>query len=74
MQNMTESVRLLGVQTPAIVRQKDDGKSSGKRYELISGHRRKLAAMLAGLETIPIIVRDLTRDEAIIAMVDAVRP
>jgi ParB family chromosome partitioning protein len=63
---MVDSVKAVGIQTPAIARQKDDG-----RYELISGHRRKLAAMLAGLETMPIIVRDLTRDEAIIAMVDA---
>jgi ParB family chromosome partitioning protein len=63
---MVESVKAVGIQTPAIARKKDDG-----RYELISGHRRKLAAMLAGLETMPLIVRDLTRDEAIIAMVDA---
>ncbi|MDR1892631.1 MAG: ParB/RepB/Spo0J family partition protein [Oscillospiraceae bacterium] len=66
MQSMVESVNAVGVQTPAIARQKEDG-----RYELISGHRRKLAATLAGLETIPLIVRDLSRDEAIIAMVDA---
>jgi ParB family chromosome partitioning protein len=63
---MVDSVKAVGIQTPAIARQKEDG-----RYELISGHRRKLAAILAGLETMPIIVRDLTRDEAIIAMVDA---
>jgi ParB family chromosome partitioning protein len=66
MQSMVESVKAVGVQTPAIARRKEDG-----RYELISGHRRKMAATLAGLETMPIIVRDLTRDEAIIAMVDA---
>jgi ParB family chromosome partitioning protein len=66
MQSMVESVKAVGVQTPAIARQKDDG-----RYELISGHRRKLAATLAGLETMPLIVRDLSHDEAIIAMVDA---
>jgi ParB family chromosome partitioning protein len=66
MQSMVESVKAVGIQTPAIARQKEDG-----RYELISGHRRKMAALLAGLETMPIIVRDLTRDEAIIAMVDA---
>ena len=66
MQGMVESVKAVGIQTPAIARQKEDG-----RYELISGHRRKLAATLAGLETMPLIVRDLSRDEAIIAMVDA---
>jgi ParB family chromosome partitioning protein len=63
MLSMVESVKAVGVQTPAIARQKEDG-----RYELISGHRRKLAATLAGLDTMPIIVRDLSRDEAIIAM------
>jgi ParB family chromosome partitioning protein len=66
MQNMVESVKALGIQTPAIARQKENG-----RYELISGHRRKLAATLAELETMPLIVRDLSHDEAIIAMVDA---
>jgi ParB family chromosome partitioning protein len=45
---------------------KNDG-----RYELVSGHRRKLACELAGLDVMPCIVRDLTRDEAIIAMVDS---
>jgi ParB family chromosome partitioning protein len=66
MQNMVESVKAVGIQTPAIARQKEDG-----RYELISGHRRKMAAALAELETMPLIVRNLSRDEAIIAMVDA---
>ena len=66
MQSMVESVKAVGIQTPAIARKKDDG-----RYELISGHRRKMAATLAGRETMPLIVRDLSRDEAIIAMVDA---
>ena len=66
MQSMVESVKAVGIQTPAIARQKEDG-----RYELISGHRRKLAARLAGLGTMPVIVRDLTRDEAIIAMCDS---
>jgi ParB family chromosome partitioning protein len=72
MQGMVESVTAVGIQTPAIARQKEDaGSPGGRRYELISGHRRKLAATLAGLETMPLIVRDLSRDEAIIAMVDA---
>lgn len=66
MLSMVESVKAVGVQTPAIARQKEDG-----RYELISGHRRKMATMLAGLETIPVIVRNLSRDEAITAMCDA---
>ena len=66
MQSMVESVKLVGIQTPAIARQKEDG-----RYELISGHRRKMAAVLAGLETMPVIVRQMSRDEAIIALVDA---
>ena len=66
MQSMVESVKTVGIQTPAIARQKEDG-----RYELISGHRRKMAATLAGIETMPVIVRELSRDEAIIALVDA---
>ena len=52
--------------TPATVRLKDDG-----RYELISGHRRKKACELAGLETLKCEVKDLTRDEAIIVMVES---
>ncbi len=52
--------------TPATVRQKEDG-----RYELISGHRRKKACELAGLETLKCEVKELTRDEAIIVMVES---
>jgi ParB family chromosome partitioning protein len=63
---MVESVQAVGIQTPLIVRPKEDG-----RYEIISGHRRKFAAALAGLEALPCIVRQFTRDEAIIAMIDA---
>jgi ParB family chromosome partitioning protein len=66
MQAMVESVRKSGVLTPAVVRPKDDG-----RYELVSGHRRKRAAALAGLETLPVLVREMTRDEAIIFMVES---
>jgi ParB family chromosome partitioning protein len=66
MRAMADSVKAFGIQTPAIVRQKDDG-----RYELVSGHRRKMACELAGLDAMPCLVRQLTRDEAIIAMVDA---
>jgi ParB family chromosome partitioning protein len=63
---MTESVKAVGIQSPAIVRKKEDG-----RFELVSGHRRKMACELAGLDSLPCIVRELSRDEAIIAMVDA---
>lgn len=66
MLGMVDSVRAVGVQTPAVIRLKDDG-----RYELISGHRRKMACELAGLTVMPCIVRELNHDEAIIAMVDA---
>ena len=66
MQAMVDSVKAVGVQTPAVVRLKEDG-----RYELISGHRRKMACELAGLEFLPCIVREMSHDEAIIAMVDA---
>jgi len=66
MQAMADSVKAVGIQTPAIVRQKEDG-----RYELISGHRRKMACELAGLDTLPCIIRQMSRDEAIIAMVDS---
>jgi len=66
MQEMSESVKRFGVITPAVVRQKEDG-----RYELISGHRRKRACELSGIENIPVIVRDMSRDEAIIFMVDS---
>jgi len=66
MQAMSDSIKTIGVQTPAVVRRKDDG-----RYELVSGHRRKRASELVGLESLPCIVRELTYDEAIITMVDA---
>ena len=66
MQAMAESVKSFGIQTPAIVRQKEDG-----RYELVSGHRRKMACEIAGVEKMPCIIRQLNRDEAIITMVDS---
>lgn len=66
MQSMVESVKTFGIQTPAIARLKEDG-----RYELVSGHRRKIACELAGLEVLPCIIRQMSRDEAIIAMVDS---
>lgn len=66
MNEMAESVRQFGVLVPAMVRPRAEG-----GYELISGHRRKLASTLAGKNTLPCIVRDLSDDEAIIVMVDA---
>lgn len=66
MQDMAESIKNNGVVVPAIVRKKDNG-----RYEMISGHRRKFASHLAGLETLPCVVRDYTDDEATIMMVDS---
>ena len=66
MEQLVESIKRNGVMTPATVRLKEDG-----RYELISGHRRKKACELAGLETIKCEVKDLTRDEAIIIMVES---
>ena len=66
MEQLVDSVRRSGVMTPATVRQKEDG-----RYELISGHRRKKACEIAGLETLKCEVKELTRDEAIIVMVES---
>ena len=66
MREMVESVKRFGVLSPAVARQKEDG-----RYELISGHRRKKACELAGMECMPVIVRNMDRDEAIIFMGDS---
>ena len=66
MEQLVESIKRNGVMTPATVRLKEDG-----RYELISGHRRKKACELAWLETLKCEVKDLTRDEAIIIMVES---
>ena len=66
MQEMAASVKQVGVLVPAVVRPKEGG-----GYEMVAGHRRKMASALAGLSTMPCIVRNLTDDEAIIAMVDA---
>ena len=66
MEQMVESVRERGVLSPALVRPMPDG-----GYQMVSGHRRKLAAELAELPTMPCIVRELTDDEAIIIMVDS---
>ncbi len=66
MEQLVDSIKRNGVMTPATVRPKEDG-----RYELISGHRRRKACELAGLETLKCEVKDLTRDEAIIIMVES---
>ena len=66
MQKTVESVKEYGVLTPAIARPDPDG-----GYEIISGHRRMRAAELAGLKTLPVIVRDMDDDTAIIFMVDS---
>jgi len=61
-----ESIRENGILVPIMVRPRPQG-----GYEVISGHRRKHAAEIVGLKTVPVIIRDLTDDEAVIAMVDA---
>jgi len=66
MMQLAESIKERGVLTPAVLRQKNDG-----RYELVSGHRRKRACELAGLTTLRSEVKDLTRDEAIMYMVES---
>ena len=66
MEQLVDSIKRNGVMPPATVRLKEDG-----RYELISGHRRKKACELAGLETLKCEVKELTRDEAVIVMVES---
>lgn len=66
MMELVESIRNRGVLTPTVVREKEDG-----RYEMVSGHRRKYACQLIGLETIPAEVKELDRDEATIYMVES---
>ena len=66
MERMIESIRKVGAITPALVRPLPDG-----GYELISGHRRLAACQVLGIETMPVIVRKMSDDEAVIAMVDA---
>lgn len=66
MQHMIESIRKVGAITPALARPMPEG-----GYELISGHRRLAACQVLGLETMPVIVREMSDDEAVIAMVDA---
>lgn len=66
MMSLVESISTFGVITPVIAR-----KTADERYELISGHRRKRACELLHIDTLPIIVRDLSREEGIILMVDS---
>ena len=66
MLEMSENIKRYGVTQPVIVRQKDNG-----RFEMISGHRRKRASVLAGKENINAIVKKLTDEEAVILMVDS---
>ena len=66
MEQLVESIKRNGVMTPATVRLKENG-----RYELISGHRRKRACEIAGLETLKCEIKELSRDEAIIVMVES---
>lgn len=66
MKRLIESIQKFGTLTPALARPLPEG-----GYELISGHRRLAACQVLGIETMPVIVRDMTDDEAVIAMVDA---
>ena len=65
MKSLVESVRNGGVNQPALVRPREDG-----GYEIIAGHRRQMASQLAGYRNMPCIVRNMTDDEAILAMTD----
>lgn len=66
MMDMVESIKENGVLTPGIVRESSNGK-----YELISGHRRKRACEIAGIKKMPVIIKELSDDEAILLMVDS---
>lgn len=66
MEQLVESIKTNGVLTPAVLRQKEDG-----RYELVSGHRRKRACERAGFATLRSEIKDLTRDEAVVYMVES---
>lgn len=66
MREMAESIREYGVLMPLVVRPVEEG-----QYEIISGHRRKYACEMIGMETVPVIVRELDRDASIIMMVDS---
>lgn len=65
LEELTESIRCYGVLSPLLARPKGEG------YELVSGHRRRLAAKKLGLEAVPVLVREMSDDEAVILMVDS---
>lgn len=65
MDELVESIRVHGILSPLLARPKGEG------YELVSGHRRRLAAQKLGLPTVPVLVREMTDDEAVILMVDS---
>ncbi len=65
MDELVESIRVHGVLSPLLARPKGEG------YELVSGHRRRLAAQKLGLKTVPVLIREMTDDEAMILMVDS---
>lgn len=67
---LRQSMEKEGVLVPLLIRHNTDGDG----YEIIAGHRRKAAAIWAGMEEVPAIIRDLDDDQSIIAMVDSVRP
>ena len=66
MEKLMESIATYGVLTPVMIREKYDG-----RYEMISGHRRKRACERLGIATVPAVIKELSREEAIIAMADS---
>lgn len=66
MNQLVQSVKERGIITPITLRQKEDG-----RYEIVSGHRRRKACELAGLDSVPAEIKELSRDEAIILMVES---
>ena len=64
-QELCDSIQKYGVLSPLLARSTEDG------YEIVSGHRRKAAALSLGLDKLPVLVRDMTDDEAVILMVDS---
>ena len=64
-QELCDSIQKYGVLSPLLARPTEDG------YEIVSGHRRKAAALSLGLDRLPVLVRDMTDDEAVILMVDS---
>lgn len=65
MEQLVDSIKLNGIVTPIVVRASDDG------YEIISGHRRKYACIKAGIKEVPVIVKNLNDDEAVLMMIDS---